>query len=83
MQTVVIKQEVSFVEMTAVENSSQIAAIGYDQSAKVLHVQFHSGGTYAYEDVPADMADAFAKSDSKGRFLSTHIKGRHPYRQVS
>lgn len=70
-------------EMTAVENSKQIAAIGYDSAAKILQVQFHSGGVYQYEDVPADMADAFAKSDSKGRFLSTHIKDRHPYRKVS
>lgn len=70
-------------EMTAVENSSQIAAVGYDPAAKLLHVEFKSGGTYAYEDVPADKADAFVKSDSKGRFLSAHIKSQHAHRKVS
>lgn len=70
-------------EMTAVENSSQIAAIGYDIAANELHVQFHNGGTYAYENVPFDKADAFAKSESKGRFLSQNIKGQHQYRLVA
>ena len=69
--------------MSAVENSSQIAAIGYDPAANELHVQFHNGGIYAYENVPFDKADAFAKSDSKGRFLSQNIKGQHSYRKVS
>lgn len=70
-------------EMTAVDNSSQIAAVGYDPTVQVLHVAFKSGGTYAYEGIPATMADAFVKSESLGRFLGQHIKGSFPYRKVA
>jgi hypothetical protein len=78
----VIKQEV-FVKMSAVENSTQIAAVGYDPAIQELHVSFKNGGTYAYEGVPDTMADAFVKSESLGRFLGQHIKGAFPHRKVS
>lgn len=71
-------------ERTAVENSTQIASIGYDHALKLLEIEFKAGGSvYQYEGVPADMADAFAKADSKGRFLSEHIKKAFPAKRVA
>jgi hypothetical protein len=33
-------------------NSSNIAAIGYDPETQTLAIEFRSGGTYEYYDVP-------------------------------
>lgn len=63
-------------------DSSQINAIGYDKELQLLHVQFKNGGTYAYEGVPHDMADALVKSESVGGFLHRHIKDHFPHKKL-
>lgn len=75
-------QEV-FVERKAVENSSQVASVGYDPAARVLEVEYKAGGIYQYEGVPPDMADALVRSDSVGGFLHRHIKDRFEHRKVA
>ena len=60
--------EMSFVD------SSNIEAIGYDETSQELHVQFLSGGKYVYYDVPRELFDAFMAAPSKGSFLNREIK---------
>ena len=65
--------------MTPVK-SSNIEAVGYDDDKKRLTVRFKSGGTWHYEDVPADVHKRFVSADSIGRFFAAHI--RNGYKAV-
>jgi hypothetical protein len=63
--------------------SSNISAIGYDETNKELHVIFKSSGTYVYSGVEKNVFDAFSISESKGRFFNSTIKpGYKTYRKV-
>lgn len=54
--------------------SSQIKAIGYDESNQLLYVQFNSGSMYVYYGVVKYVYDGFLKATSKGRYLDKYIK---------
>lgn len=55
-------------------DSSNVEAIGYDGDTQELHVQFVSGGTYVYHDVPRNVFDDLMSAASKGSFLNREIK---------
>lgn len=55
-------------------DSSNIEAIGYDDDAQELHVQFTSGGHYIYHDVPRQIFDDLMNAPSKGSFLNREVK---------
>jgi hypothetical protein len=66
----------STIPLTLTPESSQIRGYGYDPSTKTLAVEFVSNAsrvTYHYKDVPQDVADEFASSESKGRFARTRL----------
>jgi len=65
-------------EMTYVQ-SSNIEAVGYDESAEQLHVQFLSGGYYVYHDVPREVFQELMYAPSKGSFLNREIKNRYHF----
>ncbi len=60
-------------------DSSNIEAIGYDENAQELHVQFLSGGYYVYHDVPREIFDNIMAAPSKGSYLNREIKGVYRY----
>lgn len=60
-------------------DSSNIEAIGYDDSAQELHVRFLSGGYYIYHDVPRQIFDGLMSAPSKGSFLNREIKGIYQF----
>jgi hypothetical protein len=50
-------------------NSSTVHSVGYDKDSKKMHVRFHTGKTYAYENVhPSEHAGLLA-SESAGQTL--------------
>jgi KTSC domain-containing protein len=52
--------------------STSLRSVAYDPAAKVLHVSFHSGKTYAYHDVPAQAhADLMAAKSVGGHFSAS------------
>lgn len=55
--------------------SGWIDAIGYDSETRQLVVRMR-GKDYTHTEVPSDVADAFSKSESKGRFYINNIKGK-------
>ncbi len=59
--------------------SSNIEAIGYDDTTQELHVQFLSGGYYIYKDVPRGIFDDLMNAPSKGSFLNREIKGIYQF----
>lgn len=67
-------------EMTYVD-SSNIEAIGYDDEAMELHVQFLGGALYTYLDVPREVFDDFMAAPSKGSFLNRVIKSVYEFRK--
>jgi len=60
-------------KMTNVE-SSNIAAVGYDEETKELRIEFNSGKTYSYQDVPKELATDLLYADSVGRYFHAHIR---------
>jgi hypothetical protein len=62
--------------------SSNIARFGYDENNQVLGVEFKSGGTYHYFDVPENVFGQMKNASSKGQFLAQNIKGTYRYARV-
>lgn len=65
-------------------NSSNVAEIGYNQKTNEVHVLFHDGGYYIYgsaeSPVPEELFVDFTLSESKGRFVHTHLDKQFPHR---
>lgn len=54
--------------------SSNVSTVGYDEEEKVLYVTFLKGGAkYAYQGVPAELADNLANAPLVGSMLRTEI----------
>lgn len=68
--------------MTPVK-SSNVAAVGYDQSTLTLTVQFKDGATYSYHDFPPEAHSALMAAESVGKHLAKHVKGKYLHKKVS
>ena len=55
--------------------SSNIASIGYDPSTGILEIEFVSGATYAYYDVPPQVHRSLMKATSPGTYFHKYVKG--------
>lgn len=62
--------------------SSQVKAHGYDAATRTLAVEYKSGGTYHYSDVPAATYNAMKASKSVGKFIGANLKGAHKYTRI-
>ena len=62
-------------ELTPVE-SSNIAAIGYDDNNLKLTVRFTNGATYDYADVPVEVGQNFFEAESIGKYFFANIRAR-------
>jgi hypothetical protein len=69
-------------EMKPVE-SSWVAAIGYEESAREVHVALLDATAYAYKSVPPDVWQRFLTADSKGTFVNEVLKPRYEVRKLS
>jgi hypothetical protein len=70
-------------EHTSGFTSSNIASFRYDRTLDILEVDFLSGSTYAYDNVPPATHRAFQAALSKGEFFARQIKNRYASRRVS
>jgi hypothetical protein len=59
--------------------SSNIARFAYEAPSQVLTVEFKTGGTYNYFDIPDVIFEQMTTASSKGQFLAQQIKGRFRY----
>lgn len=66
-------------KLIIIENSSNITGYFYELEKKLLFIQFKGGALYRYDDVPQDIADGFAVSESKGVYLAVNIKDKFKY----
>jgi len=67
--------------MTPVQ-SSNVAAVAYDDKTRTQTVRFKDGSTYEYYDVPPNVGNAFPFIDSKGRFIWSNFRGKYAYSKV-
>jgi hypothetical protein len=63
-------------------NSSNINAIGYDSDTQTLTVEFKSGGTYEYYDVPESEFESLRTASSVGQYFQNNIRGRYRYARL-
>lgn len=69
-------------EMTQVE-SSNIAAVGYDEEEKELQIEFNNGKIYAYKDVPIELFNGLVVAKSVGKYFHANIRnGGFEYAEV-
>lgn len=55
-------------------HSSVIAGAWYEPEARRLVIRFANGRRYAYAGVPPDVAEGFARAESKGSFFNAAIR---------
>lgn len=68
-------------DMISVE-SSNVAAVGYDEGSSTLQVEFKNGSTYQYFDVSERDFIGLRDAESVGGYLASHIKGVYRYSKV-
>ena len=56
-------------------SSSDIASVGYEGTT--MYIRFHSGGLYAYHNVPPSVYTGLMNASSHGQYFHAHIKGRY------
>lgn len=64
-------------------DSSNLLRAWVDKKAKELHVIFHSGVHWLYEDVSLAMARQMEKADSQGQFFHYRIRNVKKQRKIS
>lgn len=62
--------------------SSQIAAVGFDEESFTLDVEFKRGGLYRYFDVSPEVFDDLLKAGSVGSFFGKEIKGKYRFEKL-
>lgn len=62
--------------------SSNLQAIGYDESYGVLAIEFRAGTLYLFGAVPRRIFDELRLAPSLGRFFLQHIRGRYVSRRI-
>lgn len=58
----------------SLKESSNIAAAYYNKNNLLLQVDFISGSTYLYEDVPYQVIERWMEAESVGQYFNKHIR---------
>ena len=59
--------------------SATLVAIGYDDTRKILQLEFRSHAVYHYFGVPGFVYEALVAAPSKGRYFNGAIRGHFPH----
>ncbi|MCM3068589.1 KTSC domain-containing protein [Priestia flexa] len=62
-------------------SSSNLVAVGYDDSTNTLFIEFKSG-TYKYFNVPQNIYRNLLNASSKGQYHAAFIKRNYPYQKI-
>ena len=68
-------------KLEAVE-SSNLAAVGYDERQQVLEVAFLDGSVYQYYRVPADVYRELMEAPSHGSYFYWNIREAYRYYRI-
>lgn len=64
-------------------DSEAVCAIAYDARRHALDVDFVSGGSYRYFEVPEDVFDRFRNAESAGQFMHEEILDQYRYEKLN
>jgi hypothetical protein len=56
--------------------------VGYDDSTKILEIEFQTGLVYQYSDVPPKVSADLMRSDEIGKYFSEKVRPRFKTKQV-
>ncbi|MGB9175190.1 MAG: KTSC domain-containing protein [Methanoregula sp.] len=59
-----------------------LRSVGYDDSAKILEIEFHTGLVYQYSGVPPKVYADLMHSDEIGKYFSEKVRPRFRTKQV-
>lgn len=62
--------------------SSNVVSVGYDETKKILEVEFINSDIYRYFNVSKKIYDSFMSAESKGKFIHKYIRGVYKYVKV-
>lgn len=63
-------------------SSSNIAAIGFDETQNTLVIEFNNGRAYEYYGVPQYVFDEFSNAGSKGQYANQNIYKNYSQSQI-
>jgi len=63
--------------------SSNVASVGYNETQKIMEIEFHSGGIYQYLNVEKTTYLELMKASSKGKYFHNHILNKYPTKKIS
>ncbi len=63
-------------------SSSNIAAVGYDESQSILVIEFLNGRAYEYYGVPQYVFDELLNAGSKGSYANKYIYKNYSQTQI-
>jgi hypothetical protein len=63
-------------------SSSNIAAIGYEETQNTLVIEFNNGRAYEYYSVPQYVFDEFLNAGSKGQYANLNIYKNYSQSQI-
>ena len=62
--------------------SSNVEAVGYDAADGALYIQWKSGKTSRYNDVPPSVAQQAQTAHSVGQYVHANVKGQYEHQYV-
>jgi hypothetical protein len=78
----IIKEEIIGTKIHNQVESSNLTKTTYDTETKKLIVEFKTGLTYEYDDVPHQVYTQFRMAPSQGKFFSEKIARAFKYRKI-
>ena len=63
--------------------STNVASVGYDAKARVLEIEFKSGGVYRYSGVPEKRYQSLMKASAIGSYFIREIKPWYTCRKIA
>lgn len=63
-------------------NSNVIKSCAYNETDKELTLDFKSGGSHKYSDVPKEVFEGILSAESAGKYFHSHIKNLFPSERV-
>jgi hypothetical protein len=59
-----------------------LRSVGYDESTKILEIEFHTGLVYQYSGVPPKVYADLMHSGEIGKYFSEKVRPKFPAKQV-
>jgi hypothetical protein len=59
-----------------------LRSVGYDESTKILEIEFHSGLVYQYSGVPLKIYTDLMRSGEIGKYFSDKVRTQFRTKQV-